>query len=128
MHRCQSDYSIQIEGYNFTVWNRTSKNECLRYENDTKKQENSFRKNSLTIKAFAKENYLVYPQGFNSFVDILTFISSPCKKCALLGCAIHSNGSLPLLRPHLCCVQCVNRHNNRVLRWCQNRKMTQFNE
>ena len=53
MHRCQSDYSIQIEGYNFTIWNRTSKNKCLKYENDTKKQENSFRKNSSTIKAFA---------------------------------------------------------------------------
>ena len=61
MHRCQSDYSIQIEGYNFTIWNRTSKNKCLKYENDTKTRENSFRKNSLTIKAFAKEKYLVYP-------------------------------------------------------------------
>ena len=35
-NRCQSDYSIQIEGYNFTVWNRTSKNECSKYENDAK--------------------------------------------------------------------------------------------
>ena len=45
-YNCQSDYSIQIEGYNFTVWNRTSKDECSKYKNDTKKQENSFRKNS----------------------------------------------------------------------------------
>ena len=115
MHRCQSHHSIQIEGYNFTVWNRISKNECLKYENDTKKRENSFRKNSLTIIAFAKLKYLVYTQEFNSFVDILvmTFIPSPCKKCDLLGCAIHSDGLLPLLRPHVCCVQCVNQHNNR---------------
>ena len=48
MHRCQSDFSIQIEGYNFTVRNRTSKNKCLKYENDTKNRKNSFRKNRLT--------------------------------------------------------------------------------
>ena len=63
MHRCQSDYSIQIEGFNFTVWNRISKYECLKYENDTK--------NGKRV----------------------------------------SDGSLRtllLLRPHVCCVQCVN--------------------
>ena len=38
IHRCQSDYSIKIEGYNFTIWNRTSKNKCLKYENDIKKK------------------------------------------------------------------------------------------
>ena len=78
------------------------KNECSKYENDAK-NENSFRKNSMTISAFAKEKYLVYPQGFNSFVDILVmiFISSLCKKCELLGCTIHFDG------------ECVDQRNNR---------------
>ena len=59
MHRCESDYSIQIDGYNFTDGIEPQKTNVWNIKMIPKNGKNSFRKNSLTIKAFAKEKYWV---------------------------------------------------------------------